>query len=142
MRRAPKGEVGGGFVSAEREGRKRLRMSRITHSPLLNCRAGHKSSVIHWSRQCFKTVFVTVLIFFHTLHTGVLLHYDDPLLRDLYFLDPQWLCDMLAHVVTIREVNPHINNGTNCFADTFYFNRRAYPYSGGWINAKFLNLVK
>ena len=43
---------------------------------------------------------------------GVLLHYDDPLLRDLYFLDPQWLCDMLAHVVTIREVNPHMNNGT------------------------------
>ena len=43
--------------------------------------------------------------------TGVLLHYDDPLLRDLYFLDPQWLCDMLAHVVTVREVNPHINNG-------------------------------
>lgn len=42
---------------------------------------------------------------------GVLLHYDDPLLRDLYFLDPQWLCDMLAHVVTVREVNPHINNG-------------------------------
>lgn len=45
--------------------------------------------------------------------TGVLLHYDDPLLRDLYFLDPQWLCDMLAHVVTVREVNPHINNGKN-----------------------------
>ena len=44
--------------------------------------------------------------------SGVLLHYDDPLLRDLYFLDPQWLCDMLAHVVTIREVNPHMNNGT------------------------------
>jgi len=43
--------------------------------------------------------------------SGVLLHYDDPLLRDLYFLDPQWLCDMLAHVVTVREVNPHINNG-------------------------------
>ena len=33
---------------------------------------------------------------------GVLLHYDDATLRDLYFLDPQWLCDMLSHVVTIR----------------------------------------
>ena len=49
--------------------------------------------------------------------TGVLLHYDDPLLRDLYFLDPQWLCDMLAHVVTIREVNPHINNGKTAWLD-------------------------
>lgn len=48
---------------------------------------------------------------FSSCVTGVLLHYDDPLLRDLYFLDPQWLCDMLAHVVTVREVNPHINNG-------------------------------
>ena len=42
---------------------------------------------------------------------GVLLHYDDPALRDLYFLDPQWLCDMLAHVVAVREVNPHVNKG-------------------------------
>ena len=42
---------------------------------------------------------------------GVLLHYDDATLRDLYFLDPQWLCDMLSHVVTIREINPFIKNG-------------------------------
>ncbi len=36
---------------------------------------------------------------------GILLHYDDVNLQDIYFLDPQWLCDMLASVVTIREVN-------------------------------------
>ncbi|CAG0916811.1 unnamed protein product [Notodromas monacha] len=42
---------------------------------------------------------------------GVLLHYDDSTLKDLYFLDPQWLCDMLAHVVTIREINPFAKNG-------------------------------
>ena len=42
---------------------------------------------------------------------GVLLHYDDPSLSGLYFLDPQWLCDMLAHVVTIRDVNPLVQNG-------------------------------
>lgn len=56
-------------------------------------------------------------ICFYHLPSGVLLHYDDPLLRDLYFLDPQWLCDMLAHVVTIREVNPHINNGKHRLRD-------------------------
>lgn len=42
---------------------------------------------------------------------GVLLHYDDATLRDYYFLDPQWLCDMLAHVVTVREINPFARTG-------------------------------
>lgn len=42
---------------------------------------------------------------------GVLLHYDDATLKDLYFLDPQWLCDMLAHVVTVREINPFARTG-------------------------------
>lgn len=41
----------------------------------------------------------------------MLLHYDDATLKDLYFLDPQWLCDMLAHVVTIREINPFARTG-------------------------------
>ncbi|ELU16154.1 hypothetical protein CAPTEDRAFT_163864, partial [Capitella teleta] len=36
---------------------------------------------------------------------GVLLHYDDVSLQDVYFLDPQWLCDILANVVSIREIN-------------------------------------
>lgn len=42
---------------------------------------------------------------------GVLLHYDDANLKDLFFLDPQWLADMLAHVVTIREINPFAKCG-------------------------------
>lgn len=42
---------------------------------------------------------------------GVLLHYEDSTLKDLYFLDPQWLCDILAHVVTVREINPYARNG-------------------------------
>uniref|UniRef100_T1K991 non-specific serine/threonine protein kinase n=1 Tax=Tetranychus urticae TaxID=32264 RepID=T1K991_TETUR len=42
---------------------------------------------------------------------GVLLHYNDATLKDLYFLDPQWLCDQLAHIVTIREINPYARNG-------------------------------
>ncbi|XP_037875630.1 leucine-rich repeat serine/threonine-protein kinase 1 isoform X2 [Bombyx mori] len=42
---------------------------------------------------------------------GVLLHYDDASLKQLYFLKPQWLCDVLSHVVTIREINPFANNG-------------------------------
>lgn len=48
---------------------------------------------------------------------GVLLHYDDSTLRELYFLDPQWLCDMLAHVVTVREINPFARTGIMKLAD-------------------------
>ena len=42
---------------------------------------------------------------------GTMLHYEDPLLSDLYFVDPQWLCDMLAHIVTVREINPLVRDG-------------------------------
>ena len=42
---------------------------------------------------------------------GILLHFDGPALEDQYFVDPQWLCDMLANVITIRDVNPFIKNG-------------------------------
>ena len=45
---------------------------------------------------------------------GTMLHFEDPLLSDLYFVDPQWLCDMLAHVVTVREINPLVRDG-RCF---------------------------
>lgn len=53
---------------------------------------------------------------------GVLLHYEDATLKDLYFLDPQWLCDMLAHVVTIREINPYARNGKYLLTTSLYFN--------------------
>lgn len=56
-----------------------------------------------WSELSQATMF---------LHdNGIMLHYDDATLRDYYFLDPQWLCDMLAHVVTVREINPFAKNG-------------------------------
>lgn len=48
-------------------------------------------------------------IFLH--ENGVILHYNDIMLRDFYFLDPQWLCDILAQVVTIKEINPFVRCG-------------------------------
>eukprot|EP00117_Sycon_ciliatum_P037701 scpid3967/ scgid3954/ Leucine-rich repeat serine/threonine-protein kinase 1; Leucine-rich repeats, ras-like domain, kinase protein 1; PARK8-related kinase len=42
---------------------------------------------------------------------GVLLHFDDSRLKDFYFIDPQWLCDVLARVVTVREVMPFSKDG-------------------------------
>ena len=43
---------------------------------------------------------------------GILLHYATPALNHLYFVDPQWLCDMLAHVVTVPEVNRFVQRGS------------------------------
>ncbi|KAJ8302243.1 hypothetical protein KUTeg_021230 [Tegillarca granosa] len=45
--------------------------------------------------------------------SGVLLHYDDSTLhlRELYFIDPGWLCRMMAQVVTVPQINPFIKNG-------------------------------
>ena len=44
---------------------------------------------------------------------GALLHYDDQRhnLHELYFVDPNWLCGMMAKVITIRERNPFVKNG-------------------------------
>ena len=50
---------------------------------------------------------------------GVLLHYEDSTLKDLYFLNPQWLCDLLAHIVTIREINPYAKNGNYLYYQSF-----------------------
>ena len=43
--------------------------------------------------------------------TGTLLHLNDPRsnLNDVCFIDPQWLCAVMARVVTVKEVNPFIS---------------------------------
>ena len=42
---------------------------------------------------------------------GTMLHYEDTVLNDFYFVDPQWLCDLLAHIVTVRQINPFVVDG-------------------------------
>ena len=34
-------------------------------------------------------------------HQGTLLHFTDQALKDVYFLDPQWLCKMMASVIRV-----------------------------------------
>ena len=45
--------------------------------------------------------------------SGVLLHYNDHLrgLSNLYFIDPIWLADMLAEVITVPERQNFVQNG-------------------------------
>lgn len=44
---------------------------------------------------------------------GLILHFDDHLrgLNNLFFIDPSWLIDMVALVVTVRERNPYVQRG-------------------------------
>ena len=59
---------------------------------------------------------------------GIMLHYDDPLLCDLYFVDPLWLCDMLAHITKVREINPVIREGIMKIQDLgLIFNDQEFP---------------
>lgn len=71
---------------------------------------------------------------------GVILHYDDATLRDYYFLDPQWLCDMLAHVVTVREINPFARTGIMKMDDLGLLFRNQKTQSS--INRRYECLIK
>lgn len=53
---------------------------------------------------------------------GVLLHYPDKALnlRDLYFIDPGWLCRMMAQIVTVHQINPFIKNGVLHILPLYY----------------------
>ena len=52
--------------------------------------------------------FGTMMNFMH--ENGIILHYESTLLNDKYFVDPQWMADQLAEVITVKE---NQNYGTN-----------------------------
>ena len=64
-------------------------------------------------------------------NVGTLLHYDDRShnLDELYFIDPRWLCEMMAKIVTVKERNPFIVDGilpTNSIP--FLFRDERFPW--------------
>ena len=44
--------------------------------------------------------------------SGIILHFNDPglYLSGVYFINPQWLCQMMARVVTVKEMNRFISS--------------------------------
>ena len=44
---------------------------------------------------------------------GILLHYDDHLreLNNYFFIDPHWLCNIMASVVTVTQKNSYVLGG-------------------------------
>lgn len=71
---------------------------------------------------------------------GVLLHYNTPTLEHMYFVDPQWLVDMLAHIITVPEVGSSVITNVILLKYVYTFDR----FKGGifMINDGFCNWVK
>eukprot|EP00118_Oscarella_pearsei_P021715 m.246091 g.246091 ORF g.246091 m.246091 type:complete len:2402 (+) comp40258_c0_seq3:734-7939(+) len=65
----------------------------------------------------------------HFLHNnGALLNYEDLSLRNLYFVDPQWLCKMLAKVVAVEQVNTFAKQGLMNVSDLVHlFKGQDFP---------------
>ena len=81
--------IRGRFVHCKLRNEKKVRQI-LTHSDNDNV----SSSEIQFLHEC-----------------GVLLHYPDmkSKLSQLFFLDPEWLCCLMAQIVTVTEVNPLID---------------------------------
>ena len=51
----------------------------------------------------------SLAVWFINVHTlGILVHFDSVALKDFYFVDSQWLCDMFAHVVSSEYNSKYI----------------------------------
>eukprot|EP00117_Sycon_ciliatum_P004998 scpid2454/ scgid4326/ Leucine-rich repeat serine/threonine-protein kinase 2 len=94
---------------------KRLRLENsaypIIHERRMRQLAHEITSKDYGAEKLTKEKMAQAVCFLH--EAGVLLHYDDAQshLSDLYFLDPEWLCSMMAKIVTHKEVNGFLRDG-------------------------------
>ncbi|XP_072257734.1 leucine-rich repeat serine/threonine-protein kinase 2 isoform X1 [Pyxicephalus adspersus] len=72
----------------------------------------------------------------HAVHflneSGVLLHFEDPALQlqDLYFVDPQWLCKIMAQILTVKSegCQKYPKGIINCVdVEKFLSKKRKFP---------------
>lgn len=65
---------------------------------------------------------------------GVILHFNDVTLKNLYFLDPEWLSGILAKIVAVKEANPLAKNGLMNVSDIkLVYPEAAHQERSGWI---------
>ena len=89
---------------------KYIKLEECVHQLRRYCRDSSKTPVMNVQefRENMRDIITDPADLQHAvtyLHeNGVLLHYNTPTLEHLYFVDPQWLVDMLAHIVTVPEV--------------------------------------
>ncbi|XP_048583428.1 leucine-rich repeat serine/threonine-protein kinase 1 isoform X2 [Nematostella vectensis] len=78
----------------------------LLEEEMLALAAGNKDNDIHDHEEL-----ALATRFLHD--NGVLLHYNDQLrgLNTLYFIDPAWVCDLIASIVTVREKNGYVRDG-------------------------------
>lgn len=86
-------------------------------------------------------LFLTAAQFLHD--NGVLLHYNDHLrgLNNLYFIDPAWLCDMLAEVITVPEKNAFARNGILADANVAFLFKDTRKFPPQYLN-QYLQLLE
>ena len=69
--------------------------------------------VIHSFAYNQGRMYLFIILQFMYVFVGVILHYDNAnqQLKDLYFIDPKWLFDLMAKIVTVNEAHSFIRNG-------------------------------
>ena len=89
----------------------------------------------------FLLLLLTAAQFLHD--NGVLLHYNDHLrgLNNLYFIDPAWLCDMLAEVITVPEKNAFARNGILADANVAFLFKDTRKFPPQYLN-QYLQLLE
>lgn len=76
-----------------------LNLQGMQYKHVLNWVILHCTFVILW--YCNTRTYICTLLIKKdsVIMPGTLLHFDDHGLRELYFLDPQWLAKLMAHVI-------------------------------------------
>ncbi|XP_065653536.1 leucine-rich repeat serine/threonine-protein kinase 2-like isoform X2 [Hydra vulgaris] len=76
--------------------------------PILSKNHLHQHSIDHGLR--LETAEFNRALMFLT-ETGSVLNFKDPVhdLKNYIFIDPQWFCQMMARIVTVKEINPYIS---------------------------------